>query len=382
MCMNESDGASPPVFGVPTLAELEDLNGRSVLVRGDLDVAGLEAGSRSYERRVGVLVPTIRQLQAAGARVTVCGHCGELDGEGDDAAFSRVREELVAACPGVAVLPNLAGKRHEAGDDAVIQEITDGQDVFVNEAFQWCWLALASIVGPPKLLPAAAGLRLESDIRLLHPFVSEPRRPFVVVFGSHESLSRLPGLRGLILRADSVLVGGAMALPFLQATGTLPEEHGDTTFLRECRACFGLAREISHEVHLPSDLVWERPDGTVELVASSARVAGAVSDIGPKTRLRYAEILQGAGSVLWTGALGQAEDPRFTEGTQAVSRGLPAGGHVVLGGDALLAAVEDAGTMGAATGVLSATDSAVTLLKDGDLPGLAALRTGRSSPSP
>jgi phosphoglycerate kinase len=86
-------------------------------------------------------------------------------------------------------------------------------------------------------------------------------------------------------------------------------------------------------------------------------------------------VLRGAGSVLWTGALGRAEDARFAQGTRAVAAALPPQGHVVLGGDAALAALED--LTSAATGVLSATDSAVTLLKDGDLPGLAALRGSR-----
>jgi phosphoglycerate kinase len=254
--------------------------------------------------------------------------------------------------------------------------LVSGQDFYVNEAFQWCWLPLASIEGPPATLPSAAGLRLAADIALLEPFLHEPARPFVVVFGSDQSLSRLPGLRGLILRADAVLVGGAMALPFLQGIGSHPTEGAETELLRDCRACFGLAREIQHNVHLPSDLVWERPDGSVSLASSASAVEGLVSDIGPTTRLRFGEVLRGAGSVLWTGALGRAEDPRFAAGTLAVADSLPPGRHVVLGGDALLAILGD--RLDSVTGVLSATESAVALLKDGDLPGLVALR--RSNP--
>ncbi|MFZ0171716.1 MAG: phosphoglycerate kinase [Acidimicrobiales bacterium] len=373
--MSADDRAGPRPFGVPTLEDLGDLSGRSVLVRGDLDIAELEPGSLARERRLGVLLPTLRWLLDRGARVSVCGHVGSLVGEADEASFLGIRREVEDACPGVSVLPNLAGEQERLGDRQLAVELARGQDFYVNEAFQWCWMSLASIVGPPALLPSAAGLRLAADLVLLEPLILHPPRPFVAVFGSDQSLSRLPGLRGLILRADATLVGGAMALPFLQAIGVQSAPKPETELLRECRACFGLAREIQHNVRLPSDLVWEQPDGTVVLAPSASSLDGSVSDIGSTTRLRYAEVLRGAGSVLWTGALGRAEDTRFAQGTRAVAAGLPPQGHVVLGGDAALAALED--LTSAATGVLSATDSAVTLLKDGDLPGLAALRGSR-----
>ena len=158
---------------------------------------------------------------------------------------------------------------------------------------------------------------------------------------------------------------------------TLPGQ--ETELLRECRACFGLAREIQHNVRLPSDLIWERPDGSLALSSSDAALEGTVSDIGPTTRLRFGEALQGAGSVLWTGALGRAELDRFAGGTRDVAASLPASGHVVLGGDALLDVLGD--DVSGVTGVLSATDSAITLLKDGDLPGLSALRRSAVGPT-
>lgn len=365
-------------FGVPSLDDLGDLRDRHVLVRADLDLR-TPAGSFAFTRRLGILVPTLNRLLEGGAHVTVCGHCGDLDGDGDEDAFRAVRRAVEEACPKVAFLPNLARPDEREGDGQLVSELVKDQDAFVNEAFQWSWLPLASIVGPPETLPSVAGLRLSADLELLEPLLRTPPRPFVVVFGSDLSPSRLPGLRGLILRADSVLVGGGMALPFLQAIGARPVEGPDTDLLRDCRRAYGISREIQHEVQLPSDLVFELSDGTVTVAPASAHVGGQVSDIGPTTRLRFGEVLKGAGSVLWTGALGRTEDERFAEGTKSVARCLP-DGHVVLGGDALLATLGGAPS-GSTGGVLSATDPAIALLKDGDLPGLAALRTSRPSPS-
>jgi phosphoglycerate kinase len=373
-----TSGTPPPnrPLGVPTLEDLGDVEGRSVLVRGDLDIRNDDAASVAHSRRLQVLLPTLQWLSERGARVTVCGHHGDFGAPADKASFDRIRQALEEACQGATVLPNLAGEREQSGDRELVADLVKDQDLYVNEAFQWCWLPLASLDGPPEVLPSAAGLRLARDVELLEPFLHDPPRPFVVVFGSDQSLSRLPGLRGLILRADAVLVGGAMALPFLEAISGRREPGQESELLRECRACFGLAREIQHNVRLPSDLIWELPDGSLTLSSSDTWVEGTVSDIGPTTRLRFGEALQGAGSVLWTGALGRAELARFASGTRAVAAALPPGGHVVLGGDALLDMLGDELT--AASGVLSATDSAVALLKDGDLPGLSALR--RSNP--
>jgi phosphoglycerate kinase len=364
---------------VPTLEDLPDVSGRSVLVRADLDLKDPDEGSLREDRRIGMLVPTLQWLLDRGAHVTVCGHRGDLHSQADPDAFGRVRAGLEALCPGITVLADLAGRGEQEADRRLVEELVTGQDFYVNEAFQWSWLPLASIVGPPETLPSAGGLQLERDIALLEPYLLDPPRPFVVVLGSDQSLLRLRGLDAVILRADAVLVGGIMSSLLLQAIGKQPPHRTDPAILDECRSCYGLGMELRHAIHLPSDLVWAREDGTTTVAGSDVPVAGEVSDIGPATRLGYGEVLQGAGCVLWTGALGRAEDQRFAEGTVAVAKALPRDRPVLLGGDGLLATLAQAGLLHPEYGVLSATDSAVVLLKDGDLPGLAALR---ASPSP
>ncbi|MGD0085045.1 MAG: phosphoglycerate kinase [Acidimicrobiales bacterium] len=377
--LTPSRGKGQRPFGVPTLEDLPDPRGRTVLVRADLDFAAVDEDSMRHDRRVTMLIPTLQWLLDRGASVTVCGHRGDLDQPSDAEAFSRLQAGLESICPGITVLPDLAGRGERTPKGQLVDELVRGQDVYVNEAFQWSWLPLASVVGPPKTLPGAAGLQLARDIALLEPYLLEPTRPFVVVLGSDQSLLRLRGLDALILRADAVLVGGIMSSLLLQAIGKQPAHDTDPEVLEACRSCYGLGMELRHTIHLPRDLVWDHGDGTTTVADSDVTVSGTVSDIGPATRRRYAEVLRGAGCVLWTGALGRVEDSRFTEGTAAVARALPSDRRVLLGGDGLLSTLSEAGLLQQEFGVLSATDSAVVLLKDGDLPGLTALR---QSPAP
>ena len=109
-------------------------------------------------------------------------------------------------------------------------------------------------------------------------------------------------------------------------------------FVDECRHAYGVGGTIRHPIHLPSDLVWERSDGSVATVDELQSVDGSIGDIGPRTGLRFADILRGAGSIVWTGSLGKVEDVRLAEGTLALGRALTGSrARIVLGGDALAA---------------------------------------------
>ena len=169
--MTHSASIPPRALGVPTLEDLGPLEGRSVLVRGDLDIRNDDAESVAHSRRLSVLLPTLKWLTERGAQVTVCGHHGDLGAIPDKASFDRIRQAVEDACPGVTVLPNLAGDPEFSGDRELAARLVKGHDFYVNEAFQWCWLPLASIEGPPELLPSAAGLRLAHDVELLEPFL-------------------------------------------------------------------------------------------------------------------------------------------------------------------------------------------------------------------
>ena len=166
-----------------------------------------------------------------------------------------------------------------------------------------------------------------------------------------------------------------MALPLLQAIGKQPGDGQQLEFLAECRSVHGLGRQVRHQIMLPLDLLWARPDGSVEVTAADVPGEGEVVDIGPDTRRRFIEVLQGSGTIFWAGALGRVEDLRFAEGTRAVAGGLAkAQGTAVVGGDALGALLDAEDLLHEGVGILSATDSALELLKGGDLPALVAMR--------
>lgn len=344
-----------------------------MLVRATLDLPmGRDPEAPMPALRLAHLTETVRAIRARGAAVTVCGDTHQPGQQPEPEQEKAVYEEL----EGLGAHVVTGGSVGSVEDARLLDELVAGHDLFVNDSFQWSYLPLPSLVVPPTRLPAAAGRGLEHDLRIASALLRAPQRPFAAVLGGANSMLRLHGLQGLVLRADLVLVGGAMSLPMLEAIG---KRHPDGTpdwFLSECRAVMGLAERVQHQVHLPMDVVVRRPDGSLD-VCDPGRACGAeVVDIGPLTARRFAEVVHGADTVVWTGALGQVEDRSSTEGTLAVAHALrrDKDRHVVIGGDSLAAFLHAERRLERRMGLISATDSLLELFKNGDLAALPALR--------
>ncbi len=372
---------SHPSGEVPGLEDLPNPAGRHVLVRADLNVPEIFAGPPTDARQLRQLGPTVQWLVGHQAKVTICGHQGPLGHAGEPDRFGKTADALRQLYPEVTVAPNLSEWDGTYDDAVPLASLLEGQDLFVNDDFQDSSMSLSSIIGPPTVLPSAAGRQLQADVQLLLPLLTAPDRPLVVVLGSRDTMDRIHNLYSLVLRADAVLVGGQMSQPFLVAIGRQPPGDDPPEFVDECRHAYGVGGTIRHPIHLPSDLVWERSDGSVATVDELQSVDGSIGDIGPRTGLRFADILRGAGSIVWTGSLGKVEDARLAEGTLALGRALTgSGARIVLGGDALLQTLGEHKLLPESAGILSATGSAIALLKDGDLPGLTVLRQASNSP--
>ena len=154
-------------MNVPTLEDLPNLNGKRVLVRCDFNVP-LENGVITDDLRIRAALPTLRHLVNEGALVTTCSHLGRPKGEPDPQfSLTPVRERLQELIPEVQLMENLRFNAGETDNSpAFVEELIEGQDFFVNDAFGASHRAHASIVGPPKFLRSAAGRLLE--LSLIH----------------------------------------------------------------------------------------------------------------------------------------------------------------------------------------------------------------------
>lgn len=390
---------------LPRLEDLPDLDGARVLVRAELN-APLADGRVTDDLRITTTLPTVEWLRARGAAVVLAAHLGRPKGEvrpeyslapvatrlgellGTDvpmapSAIGTETTSMVASLdPGdVMLLENLRfHPGEEANDPAFATNLVTPFDLFVNEAFGASHRAHASIVGPPRVLPSAAGLLLQREVEVLGGLLDAPEHPFVAILGGSKVSDKLGVIDTLLTRCDTILVGGAMAFTFLAAQGyPIGDSLLEVDRIEDCRRLLATGR-----VEVPVDVVIAREiaaDAEVRIVAAPSIPEGWKGlDVGPETAAHFADRIAPARTVLWNGPMGVFEVPPFASGTRAVAEavvGCP--GFTVIGGGDSAAAARQMGLADRIDHVSTGGGASLELLELGDLPGLEALRLGRDA---
>jgi len=387
-------------FDIPGLDTLE-VSGRRVLVRVDFNVPFDEAGHISDDTRVRAALPTLRTILERGGRPVLLCHLGRPKGqvveslrvdpiaaclEGHlgrkvvklDESAGPVAEAGVAATDEVVLLENVRFHPGETkGDPELAQAYSRLGEAFVNDAFGASHRDHASVCGPARHLPAAAGLLLQKEIDAFQRVLEDPARPLVAILGGAKVSDKLPVVTRLVEVCDAVLIGGGMAYTFLKAmghsVGTSLVQEDQLEAVKE-----NLARAASTgcEIGLPCDhVVAERfaADAPAELVEEIPEGRMGL-DIGPRSRENFAARIRDARTVVWNGPMGVFEWPSFRAGTEAVGRAVAAsGGYTVAGGGDSVAALELLGLAGELDHVSTGGGASLELLEGKLLPGFAAL---------
>jgi phosphoglycerate kinase len=373
-------------FGVPTLEDLPPLDGKRVLLRADFNVP-VQDGQITDDLRIRAALPTISWLQDHGATVVAATHFGRPKGRPDERySVAPIRVRLAELAPGVELLENLRFDPGEEGNDpAFVARLVDGFDAFVNDAFGASHRAHGSIVGPPARLPSAAGRLLAKEVEVLGGLREHPTRPFVAVLGGSKVSDKLKVIDALLGVADEVLIGGGMCFTFLKALGhPVGASLCEDDMVERCRSLL----DSGAAIRLPSDVTALGPGGKigdpgaggeVRQLGRSVPDGWMGLDIGPGTSAEFSDAVLDARTVFWNGPMGVFEDPRFAAGTRTVAEAV-AESHAftVVGGGDSAAAVAEFGLADRIDHISTGGGASLELLEQGDLPGLAALREGRT----
>lgn len=390
---------------LPRLEDLPDLDGARVLVRAELN-APLAGGRVTDDLRITTTLPTVEWLRSRGAAVVLAAHLGRPKGEvrpefslapiatriaellGIDvplapSAVGLETASMVASLdPGdVLVLENLRfNPGEESNDPAFAANLAAPFDLYVNEAFGASHRAHASIVGPPRVLPAAAGLLLQREVEVLGGLLDRPEHPFVAILGGSKVSDKLGVIDALLTKCDTILVGGAMAFTFLAAQGYgVGDSLLEADRIDDCRRLLDTGR-----VEVPVDVVIAQEidaDAEARVVPASGMPDGWKGlDVGPETAANFADRIAGARTVLWNGPMGVFEVAPFAGGTRTVAEAVvDCAGFTVIGGGDSAAAARQMGLADRIDHVSTGGGASLELLELGDLPGLEALRLGRDA---
>ena len=379
--------------------------GLRVLVRADLNVP-LDGGRVADDGRIRASLPTLTALTSRGASVIVCAHLGRPGGKPDPRyslapVAARLGEllgervELAADVPaaraavaalrpgGLVMLENLRFDAAETSkDDAqrglFADQLAELADLYVADGFGAVHRKHASVYDVALRLPHAAGYLVQAEVAALSRLTADIRRPYVMVLGGAKVADKFDAIGSLFATADRILIGGAMAFPFLAARG-----YKTGASLLEASQVDAAARYLDEaapgQIELPSDVIVaaEITAGTPHyVVAADAIPFGLMGlDIGPESAARFAADLRDAKTVFWNGPMGVFELAPYADGTRAVARAMTGGdAFTVVGGGDTGAAIRALGFAGDVFGYVSTGGGAsLEFIQGKTLPGLAVL---------
>jgi phosphoglycerate kinase len=369
-----------------------DVHGKRVLVRVDFNVPLDDKGGVADDTRISAALPTLQRLRERDARLVLVSHLGrpkdrepELSLRPVAERLSRLMETEVELAEDLDHVPDgdivmLENIRYEPGetknDPELAKRLAALADAYVNDAFGSAHRAHASTEGVAHLLPSAAGLLMQREVETLTGILEDPARPLVAIVGGAKVTDKIGVLKAFLERADAVLIGGAMAFPFLSVQGhSIGRSLCAEEDLEPARA---LLEAGGDKLRLPVDLVlgnrFDADAERLELEGVDVPDGWMGLDIGPETSDEYADEIAGAGSVFWNGPMGAFELRAFARGTRVVAEAVAAAeGTTVVGGGDSAAALQQFGLAERVTHLSTGGGASLELIEGKTLPGVEVL---------
>ncbi|AKZ62395.1 phosphoglycerate kinase [Herbaspirillum hiltneri N3] len=349
------------------LISANQLQGKRVFIRADLNVPQDDAGNITEDTRIRASVPAIRQARDAGAAVMVTSHLGrpvegEFKPEDSLAPVAKRLSELLGAevklvsdwiegvdvAPGqVVLLENCRlNKGEKKNSDELAQKIAKLCDIYVNDAFGTAHRAEATTYGIARFAPVAcAGPLLAAELDALGKALNQPARPLVAIVAGSKVSSKLTILKALADKVDNLIVGGGIANTFMLASGLkIGKSLVEADLVDEAKAIIDMMAKRGASVPIPVDVVCgkEFSPTAAATVKDAKDVADddMIFDIGPKTAATLAAQLAKAGTIVWNGPVGVFEFDQFGGGTKALAQAIAdSDGFSIAGGGDTLAAI-------------------------------------------
>src|SRR3954463_10492036 len=347
-----------------TVADV-DVKGKRVLMRVDFNVP-VEDGKITDDRRIVQALPTIKDIINRGGRLILMSHLrrpkkgpepkvslkptvhrlSQLLGKpvqfATDSIGPAVEKQANALKDGeVLVLENVRfHPQEEKNDPAFAQQLAKLGDVYVNDAFGTAHREHGSTFGAAQVLagkPRVIGYLIQKELKFLGEAISNPKRPFVAILGGAKVSDKIQVIKQLLTKADTVLIGGAMAYTFFLAQG---KKVGKSLVEKDkVDLAASLLKEFGDKIVLPVDTVISdkmTDDAQTKIVEGNIPDDMEGFDIGPKTRELYKAEIAKAKTVIWNGPMGVFEKKPFAAGTrevaQAVADATSHGAITIIGG--------------------------------------------------
>ncbi|RLA64105.1 MAG: phosphoglycerate kinase [Epsilonproteobacteria bacterium] len=381
--------------------------GKKVLVRFDFNVPLDENLQITDTTRIDNSLPTIKYLLEKGTdKLIIMSHFGRPKGERVDkyslepvakylaekldseviltesALDSGINTLLNLSTPKIILLENLRFHPEEEANDAEFAKaLAKYGDVLVEDAFGTAHRKHASTYGIIEYFrnKSFGGFLLKKEIEALDKIVKNPVKPFVAIIGGAKVSDKIKIISRLITNVDAMIIGGAMAYPFLKAKG---HTIGKSLCSDED---VSLAKQILNspsgkvKIKLPVDhLVADNLKGKAQYCETADIPPDKMGlDIGEKTIQIFENTLKDAKTILWNGPMGLFEKPAFAKGTLSIAHMVAdLDAFSLVGGGDSVAAIKKSGVSDKISHISTGGGASLKYIEEGKLPGINALKFG------
>ena len=377
-----------------------ELTGKRVLIRQDLNVP-LKDGVVANDARIIASLPTIKLALKKGAKVMLMSHLGRPTEGQADAALSlkpvatRLSELLNmpvhlhddwldgvdTSGAGVVLCENVRFNVGEKADDeALSKRMAALCDVFVMDAFGTAHRAQASTHGVAKYADVAcAGPLLSNELSALAKALDDPARPIVAIVGGSKVSTKITVLDTLSEKVDQLIVGGGIANTFISAAGhQVGKSLYEGDLIESANALTTKAKHTDGDIPVPVDVVcgkaFSESATAVIKAVNDVDDDDMIFDIGPETAKQFADMLKGAGTIVWNGPVGVFEFDQFGEGTKALAHAIAeSSAFSVAGGGDTVAAIEKYGVADEISYISTGGGAFLEFLEGKKLPAVSVL---------
>lgn len=415
------------------MANINDYNfaGKKAIVRVDFNVPLNEKGEITDDTRIRGALPTLKKILADGGSLILMSHMGKPKGKvkpelslgqivdavsaalGVKVAFApdcaKASEAAAALKPGEALLlENLrfypeeegkpvgidkadpaydeAKKEMKAKQKGFAKTLASYADVYVNDAFGTAHRKHASTAVIADYFDAdnkMVGFLMEKELNAVDNILNNIKRPFTAIMGGSKVSTKIGIIENLMEKVDNLILCGGMTYTFMKALGgTIGDSICENDKLQLALDIIDKAKAKGVNLVLAEDCVCADSfsnDANTQVCSAKEIPAGWEGlDIGPKSRVKFADAIKDAKTILWNGPAGVFEFDNFAVGSKAIADAIVEatknGAFSLVGGGDSVACVNKFGYADQVSYVSTGGGALLEAIEGKVLPGVAAIK--------
>lgn len=415
------------------MANINDYNfaGKKAIVRVDFNVPLNEKGEITDDTRIRGALPTLKKILADGGSLILMSHMGKPKGKvkpelslgqivdavsaalGVKVAFApdcaKASEAAAALKPGEALLlENLrfypeeegkpvgidkadpaydeAKKEMKAKQKEFAKTLASYADVYVNDAFGTAHRKHASTAVIADYFDAdnkMVGFLMEKELNAVDNILNNIKRPFTAIMGGSKVSTKIGIIENLMEKVDNLILCGGMTYTFMKALGgAVGDSICENDKLQLALDIIDKAKAKGVNLVLAEDCVCADSfsnDANTQVCSAKEIPAGWEGlDIGPNTRVKFADAIKDAKTILWNGPAGVFEFDNFAVGSKAIADAVVEatknGAFSLVGGGDSVACVNKFGYADQVSYVSTGGGALLEAIEGKVLPGVAAIK--------